>query len=116
MKALNDNPSVKAAWDDLNRGIVGPIDFRLLNLKTQVGREKHIQAFLDMLAKGDTPIAQKVKSETVKKAVDPDSIRRKKSCCASPTIFPLLPRDEPSPVGLSHIMREFKNARLTVLK
>jgi hypothetical protein len=37
---------------------------RLVNLKTVAGREKRIQAFVDMLAKGETPVPQKSTEKT----------------------------------------------------
>ncbi|KAI1811453.1 hypothetical protein GGS20DRAFT_579095 [Poronia punctata] len=54
-------PEAQATWDVLTRSNRFAIYFRLNALKTQAGREKRIAAFVDMLARGETPYPQKQK-------------------------------------------------------
>lgn len=63
-------PSAQATWDVLNKQNRYAIYFRLNGLKTPAGRQKRIAAFVDMLAKGDTPMPQK-------KSEKPRSVRTK---------------------------------------
>ncbi|WPG98411.1 Hypothetical protein R9X50_00120100 [Acrodontium crateriforme] len=55
LAALEENPAAKATWNTLNKGNRWFIYFRLLNLKTEVGREKSIERFIGMLARGEMP-------------------------------------------------------------
>ncbi|KAF1976991.1 hypothetical protein BU23DRAFT_453931 [Bimuria novae-zelandiae CBS 107.79] len=59
LTALDKVPSAKATWERLNKGNRWRMYFRLNNLKTVTGREKRIQADIEMLARGETPIPQK---------------------------------------------------------
>lgn len=59
LTAVEAVPAAKTTYETLNRGNRWAIYFRLLQLKTQAGREKRIQAYVIMLAEGKTPIPQK---------------------------------------------------------
>lgn len=56
-------PKAQAMWEALTKQNRFVIYMRLATLKTQSGREQRIAAFVDMLARGETPLVQK---ETVK--------------------------------------------------
>lgn len=58
LAALEKFPTAKQTWQELNSQNRYAIYFRLIALKTPAGREKRIQAFVDMLARGETPVAQ----------------------------------------------------------
>ncbi|KAK4624420.1 hypothetical protein CLAFUW4_06387 [Fulvia fulva] len=57
--ALKQNPGAQNMWDKLNKGNRWHIYFTLLNLKTEAGKAKRIQGFVEMLARGETPVPQK---------------------------------------------------------
>lgn len=59
LAALEKVPTAKQTWEGLNSQNRYAIYFRLIALKTPAGREKRIQAFVDMLARGETPVPQK---------------------------------------------------------
>ena len=59
LAALEKVPAAKEAWEGLNKGNRWRIYFRLNNLKTASGREKRIQADVEMLARGEAPMPQK---------------------------------------------------------
>lgn len=69
LTAVEAVPAAKVTFDTLNRGNRWAIYFRLLQLKTQKGREKRIQAYVDMLANGQTPIPQKKAAHSTDKGV-----------------------------------------------
>ncbi|KAI1461780.1 hypothetical protein F4805DRAFT_244774 [Annulohypoxylon moriforme] len=52
-------PAAQATYETLSRQNRFLIYYRLSALKTQVGRERRIAAFVDMLARGETPSPQK---------------------------------------------------------
>ncbi|EME45103.1 hypothetical protein DOTSEDRAFT_70973 [Dothistroma septosporum NZE10] len=58
-EALKQNVKAQTMWDELNKGNKWHIYFTLLNLKTEAGKEKRIRGFVEMLARGETPIPQK---------------------------------------------------------
>ncbi|GAP92070.1 hypothetical protein SAMD00023353_3100620 [Rosellinia necatrix] len=58
-------PKAQAMWDVLTRSNRYAIYFRLNALKTQAGREKRIAAFVEMLARGESPYPQKQKPAAV---------------------------------------------------
>jgi len=59
LAALQEVPAAQATWNELTKGNRWIIYFRLNNLKTTAGRKKRIKAFVDMLARGETPNPQK---------------------------------------------------------
>jgi hypothetical protein len=59
MDALKAVPSALATWEKLNKTNRYAIYLRVSSLKTATGRQKRIQAFVEMLAKGDMPVPQK---------------------------------------------------------
>jgi uncharacterized protein YdeI (YjbR/CyaY-like superfamily) len=61
LAALKECPEAQSTFDGLNKGNRWAIYFRLINLKTQAGREKCIKGFVEMLGRGGTPLAQKQK-------------------------------------------------------
>ncbi|KAI1761919.1 bacteriocin-protection, YdeI or OmpD-associated-domain-containing protein [Hypoxylon sp. FL1150] len=52
-------PAAQATYETLTRQNRYAIYYRLASLKTQVGRERRIAAFVEMLARGETPYPQK---------------------------------------------------------
>ncbi|KAI0189283.1 hypothetical protein F4808DRAFT_44624 [Astrocystis sublimbata] len=56
-------PDAQAMWDCLNKSNRFAIYFRLKALKTEKGKEKRIQAFVDMLARGESLLPQKQKQK-----------------------------------------------------
>ncbi|KAI1799621.1 bacteriocin-protection, YdeI or OmpD-associated-domain-containing protein [Daldinia bambusicola] len=52
-------PAAQATFDTLSRQNRFLTYYRLKSLKTQAGREKRIAAFVDMLARGETPYTQR---------------------------------------------------------
>jgi uncharacterized protein YdeI (YjbR/CyaY-like superfamily) len=59
MEALERVPAALVTWSGLNKTNRYVIYLRVSSLKTPAGRQKRIQAFIDMLAKGETPLPQK---------------------------------------------------------
>ncbi|KAI1390394.1 bacteriocin-protection, YdeI or OmpD-associated-domain-containing protein [Hypoxylon trugodes] len=57
-------PTAQATYDTLTQQNRFAIYYRLTALKTQAGREKRIAAFVDMLARGETPYPQKPRTRT----------------------------------------------------
>ncbi|KAI1098440.1 bacteriocin-protection, YdeI or OmpD-associated-domain-containing protein [Jackrogersella minutella] len=57
-------PAAQATYDTLTRQNRFLIYYRLNALKTQAGRERRIVAFVDMLARGETPNPQKQRAQT----------------------------------------------------
>jgi len=66
MAGLSEVPSALTAWEGLNSTNRYAIYIRLVNLKTAAGREKRIKGFVDMLAKGETPVPKKKSTENAK--------------------------------------------------
>ncbi|KAF2717356.1 hypothetical protein K431DRAFT_159841 [Polychaeton citri CBS 116435] len=59
MSSIAGIPKAQATWNTLNKQNRYLIYYRLASLKTVAGREKRMQAFVDMLAQGNTPLPQK---------------------------------------------------------
>ncbi|KAI1370941.1 bacteriocin-protection, YdeI or OmpD-associated-domain-containing protein [Hypoxylon crocopeplum] len=62
-------PAAQATYGSLTRQNRFAIYYRLNALKTQAGRERRITAFVDMLARGETPYPQKQTARTSSPAV-----------------------------------------------
>ncbi|KAI0399193.1 hypothetical protein F4802DRAFT_58118 [Xylaria palmicola] len=60
-------PAAQATWDAATRANRFAVYFRLNALKTQAGRERRIVAFVEMLARGETPYPQKQKPAVMAK-------------------------------------------------
>lgn len=59
-------PEAQAQWNILTKTNKFAICFRLAALKTEAGRQKRLQAFVDMLARGETLHPQKQKRPEMK--------------------------------------------------
>lgn len=64
-------PAAQATYEALNRQNRYAIYHRLVSLKTQVGRERRIASFVDMLARGETPYPQKQGVRNLKPTATP---------------------------------------------
>ena len=54
-RAIRANPAARATFAELSKQNLYALAFRLANLKTAASREKKIVAFVEMLARGETP-------------------------------------------------------------
>jgi uncharacterized protein YdeI (YjbR/CyaY-like superfamily) len=54
-RAIDANPAARATFGTLSKQNLYALAFRLANLKTAASRQKKIEAFVDMLARGETP-------------------------------------------------------------
>jgi hypothetical protein len=62
LKRVNEVPSAKETFEGLNKGNRWKIYFTLVALRTDKGKDKAIERFVDMLARGETPVPQKPKT------------------------------------------------------
>lgn len=60
LNRVNEIPSARETFEGLNKGNKWKIYFTLVSLRTEKGREKAIERFVEMLAKGETPVPQKL--------------------------------------------------------
>lgn len=58
-------PDAQPQWDILTKQNKFAICFRLASLKTEAGRQKRLEAFVDMLARGETIYPQKQSREPI---------------------------------------------------
>ncbi|KAK7744790.1 hypothetical protein SLS62_010023 [Diatrype stigma] len=68
LAAVAGVPDAQAMWEVLTSRNRFAIYHRLHALKTQAGRERRVAAFVDMLARGETPYPQKQKAEPKSKS------------------------------------------------
>jgi uncharacterized protein YdeI (YjbR/CyaY-like superfamily) len=60
MRAIRKNPRALATFKRLNRQNLFSLVFRTNNMKTPAGRARKIEALVDMLARGETIVPQKL--------------------------------------------------------
>ncbi|KAI1447836.1 bacteriocin-protection, YdeI or OmpD-associated-domain-containing protein [Annulohypoxylon stygium] len=68
LAAVEIIPTAQATFETLSRQSRFHIYYRLNSLKTVAGREKRIAAFVDMLARGETPYPQKQRAQAPRRA------------------------------------------------
>ncbi|KAI2464461.1 bacteriocin-protection, YdeI or OmpD-associated-domain-containing protein [Annulohypoxylon bovei var. microspora] len=78
-------PAAQAAFETLSRQNRFLIYYRLSSLKTQLGREKRIAAFVDMLARGETPYPQKQRARVSSPASSTIVSNEQKECISRPS-------------------------------
>jgi uncharacterized protein YdeI (YjbR/CyaY-like superfamily) len=65
--AIDAEPKAKAMFEKLNAQNRFALAFRLHNTKTEAGKKKRIEAFVEMLKRGETLYPQKTESKSPKR-------------------------------------------------